>query len=40
MRCLDLMEVSIGLTDLGEREYLHVIKTLFSFINKIRGEGI
>jgi hypothetical protein len=34
------MEVSIGLTDLGEREYIRVLKVLFSFINKIKSEGV
>lgn len=40
MKSIDLLSVGIGLTDLGEKDYLRVIKILYSYINKIKQEGM
>jgi secreted Zn-dependent insulinase-like peptidase len=40
MRAIDLLEVSVSLTDLGERNYTQVLKAIYSYINKIKSEGI
>jgi secreted Zn-dependent insulinase-like peptidase len=36
----DLMEVDIGLTAQGEKDYMKVIDSVYQFINEIKDEGI
>jgi secreted Zn-dependent insulinase-like peptidase len=34
------MEVDIGLTEQGEKDYMKIIESVYQFINEIKNEGI
>lgn len=36
----DMMEVDIGLTEKGEKEYMKVLDSVYQYINEIKEEGI
>lgn len=36
----DMMEVDIGLTEKGEKEYMKIIESVYQYINEIKEEGI
>jgi len=35
-----MMEVDIGLTEKGEKEYMKIIESVYQYINEIKDEGI
>lgn len=35
-----MMEVDIGLTEKGEKEYMKIIESVYQYINEIKEEGI
>lgn len=40
LSCMDILTMNVGLTDLGERDHIKVLKLIYSFINKIKHEGV
>jgi insulysin len=40
IKAIDLVEVSINLTEKGEKEYLKILEIVYSFINKIKKDGV